>query len=61
MYADEKRIFCRIKSIHDCDDLDRLFEYYVKNNINVNSNKCECITFTGRRKPITIFKWCTNK
>ncbi|KAJ0169577.1 hypothetical protein K1T71_013710 [Dendrolimus kikuchii] len=56
MYADDKKIFFRIKSEIDClriqSDLDCLSAYYTKNNINLNIQKCECISFTRKIKPI---------
>jgi hypothetical protein len=56
MYADDKKIFMKIDDEQDCliiqSDLNRLSEYYKRNNITVNISKCECITFTRKPKPI---------
>lgn len=56
MYADDKKIFLKIDTVHDClliqRDLNRLLEYYRKNKITINAGKCECISFTRKPKPI---------
>lgn len=56
MYADDKKIFLKIDDEQDCvmiqSDLNKLLQYYKKNNITVNVTKCECITFTRKPKPI---------
>lgn len=56
MYADDKKVYCKVKSEEDCnamqEDLDRLMEYYTKNKITVNTKKCECMTFTRKVRPI---------
>ena len=57
MYADDKKIFLKINNIGDCDalqhDLNNLTIYYRNNNINLNISKCQSISFTRKRKPIT--------
>jgi hypothetical protein len=56
MYADDKKIYMKINDLQDCiqlqADLNNLSDYYVRNNITVNINKCECITFTRKISPI---------
>lgn len=56
MYADDKKIFYRIRSMNDCHrlqrDLDSLYEYYCRNNINVNIGKCQIISFSRKPRPI---------
>lgn len=56
MFADDKKIFLRVRTIEDCKkvqaDLDRLATYYETNRITINVNKCHHITFTRKIKPI---------
>lgn len=56
LYADDKKIYMRIKSFNDSillqNDLDLLFNYYHLNNITISINKCQCITFTRKKHPI---------
>lgn len=56
MYADDTKIYCRIKDITDCEklqgDLDRLHGYYIENRICINATKCAHVTFTRKRNPI---------
>lgn len=63
LYADDKKIYYRVKNQNDCDaiqsDLNNLSIYYKNNNINVNVNKCQCISFTRKRKPI-VFSYHLN-
>lgn len=57
LYADDKKIYTTINSLSDCillqDDLNSLFNYYTKNSITVSINKCQSISFTRKRNPIT--------
>lgn len=54
MYADDTKIFIKANDISDCiklqSDLDRLFEYYNFNRININPSKCVQMTFTRNKK-----------
>lgn len=56
LYADDKKIFMKINSITDClflqRDLNNLMSYYSKNNITISIPKCQCISFTRKKKPI---------
>jgi hypothetical protein len=57
LYADDKKIFMNVNSISDClliqQDLDNLVSFYSKNNITISIPKCQCISFTRKKKPIT--------
>lgn len=63
LYADDKKIFLKIKHDSDCvnlqEDLNRLTSYYANNRITVNTNKCQIITFTRKASPI-IFNYKIN-
>lgn len=63
LYADDKKVFLRVRSVADCEllehDLNNLFNYYVNNNINISIPKCQCISFTRKRNPI-IFPYNFN-
>lgn len=56
MYADDTKIYAKIKDINDAlslqDDLNRLCSYYRQNRIDINVSKCSQISFT--RKKITL-------
>lgn len=56
LYADDKKIYMSIKSVSDCEllqrDLYNLYQYYLKNSIFVSLHKCRCISFTRKPKPI---------
>lgn len=58
LYADDKKIFMRIRSNTDClalqDSLNQLTEYYTRNKITLSITKCQCISFTRKLKPITF-------
>lgn len=58
MYADDKKIFLKIKSISDCEllqaDLDNLTKYYNTNKITVNVNKCQCISYSRKIHPVNF-------
>lgn len=58
MYADDKKIFVKIRNINDClllqDDLDVLSNYYANNSITVNVEKCQCISFSRKKKPLNF-------
>lgn len=57
MYADDKKIFYKITSADDCtalqQDLNSLHDYYTRNKITVNVTKCQCISYTRKKNPIT--------
>jgi hypothetical protein len=63
MYADDTKIFMRVKNNTDCNalqaDLIRLEQYYRENRIGININKCSCISFT-RKKRIINFEYFIN-
>ncbi|CAF4867365.1 unnamed protein product [Pieris macdunnoughi] len=56
MFADDKKIFLKIKSIENCvqlqQDLSRLEIYYKRNKLSLNIGKCSKITFTRKHKKI---------
>lgn len=56
LYADDKKIYCKITSQDDCDKLQNtlntLCSYYKINNITVNASKCQFISFTRKKKRI---------
>ncbi|CAH2096742.1 unnamed protein product [Euphydryas editha] len=56
MYADDKKVYLKIKNLEDCNllqsDLNSLYTFYTRNKISVNVKKCQCITFTRKRHPI---------
>lgn len=56
LYADDKKIFLRVRSVTDCDmlqrDLNSLQEYYNSNRITVSVGKCQCISFTRKTNPV---------
>lgn len=56
MFADDKKIYLKIKSVEDCrnvqKDLNKLAAYYDRNRINVNISKCLQVTFTRKPKPV---------
>lgn len=58
LYADDKKIFCKINSVHDCANLQNtlniLSNYYAANKITVNVPKCQQISFTRKPKPFTF-------
>lgn len=65
LYADDKKIFMKINNPSDCQliqsDLDRLSDYYNLNNINVNTTKCQVITFSKKRKNINYkYRICND-
>jgi hypothetical protein len=61
LYADDKKVYKTVSSFSDCvsvqDDLNTLVDYYKTNNITVNINKCQCISFSHRRKEIIEFDY----
>lgn len=56
LYADDKKIFLKVNSTSDClaiqKDLDTLTSFYARNNINISIKKCQCISFSRKKKPI---------
>lgn len=65
LYADDMKIYLRIRSRLDCEliqrDLNSLYQYYTRNNININISKCQCISFTRCKKPINYMYSFDNK
>ncbi|CAH2107680.1 unnamed protein product [Euphydryas editha] len=63
LYADDKKIYMRIRSASDCEliqnDLNKLYNYYNKNRIIGNIEKCQYIIFTRKKSPI-IFPYHFN-
>jgi ribonucleases P/MRP protein subunit RPP40 len=60
LYADDMKIFRRVKGFHDChllqQDLGRLEDYCKLNKLDLNISKCHSITFS--RKPVpTCYKY----
>lgn len=58
LYADDKKIFCRINGTQDSvnlqNTLNRLSDYYSYNMITVNAHKCQQISFTRKPKPFNF-------
>lgn len=56
-YADDLKLFSRIRSSGDCDrlqsDLNSLFDWSVTNKIALNIGKCHALSFTNRMDPLT--------
>lgn len=56
LYADDKKVFLKIRNISDCrllqNSLNCLVEYYKRNKITVNASKCQVITFSRKTSPI---------
>lgn len=56
LYADDKKIFLRVRSVDDCkllqNDLYSLLDYYTANRINISIEKCQTISFTRKKNPI---------
>lgn len=63
LYADDKKVYLRIKTQEDCialqSELNKLFEYYTRNKIKVNVKKCQTITFTRKKTPL-LFNYNFN-
>ncbi|CAK1580937.1 unnamed protein product [Parnassius mnemosyne] len=64
MYADDTKIFMKIKNDMDCTglqaDLNRLEQYYTDNRIRININKCSFISFTRKKHPINFEYYISN-
>lgn len=56
LYADDLKIFLRIRSIQDCKELQRLIDVFQgwcsRNLLLVSISKCSVISFTRRKTPI---------
>lgn len=56
MYADDIKLYVRIKSTLDCinlqRDLKRLFEWCEVNDLHLNVSKCQCMSFYRSQLPI---------
>ena len=55
MFADDLKIFCRVKSILDATnlrDLDTLSSWCQRNCLALNINKCKTMSFYRNRSPI---------
>lgn len=56
LYADDKKVYCKISRVEECfalqRDLNSLSQYYIQNKININVRKCQSICFTRKRNPI---------
>lgn len=56
MYADDMKIYITCKNIHDCyklqQDLDRFYEYCLKNKLFLSLPKCYTISFTKNKNQI---------
>lgn len=50
LYADDLKIYARVKSLEDCEllqgDLERVSRYCKENKLFLNLSKCSCISFT---------------
>jgi hypothetical protein len=58
MYADDTKVYMRIKDFSDCvnlqDDLHRLNSNYVVNRISINTGKCLSLSFSRKRNLINF-------
>lgn len=69
MYADDMKIYTTCKNIRDChclqQDLDRLYEYCLKNKLSLSLPKCYTISFTKNKNRIkfnySINNTCLNE
>lgn len=56
MFADDVKIFNRVKSVHDCillqNDLDKFSEWCTKNKLILNINKCNVLSFYRLNCPL---------
>lgn len=56
LYADDLKIFHRIESLEDCEklqqDLNRVVLFCTENKLNLNLNKCFCISFTKNKSAL---------
>lgn len=54
LFADDKKVFKIIKTERDCEllqeDIDRLYSYCVRNELFLNIDKCNIITFSRKSK-----------
>jgi hypothetical protein len=55
-YADYMKLFLPVKSFQDCkkinSDLNKLFEWFERNLLFLNVNKCKTITLSRTRYPV---------
>lgn len=62
-YADDFKVFRQIKTQADChtlqSDIDRLKDWCVRNDMDLNIDKCSVITFTRSRSAI-VFDYAIN-
>ena len=65
MFADDLKIFCRVKSILDATnlqrDLDTLSSWCQRNCLALNINKCKTMSFYRNRSPIYFNYEIQNK
>lgn len=58
LYADDIKIYKRIKSIEDCvtlqNNLDIIYTWCLKNNLQLNIEKCKLVSFTNK---LTVIKY----
>lgn len=64
LFADDMKIYKKINSLHDCillqEDLDRLHIYCLRNKLDLNISKCNCISFS-RSKNNVCFNYNLNQ
>lgn len=58
MYADDMKIFSKIYDLQDClkvqEDLSRLVDYCKLNLLDLNVDKCQCITYSRKRSVLSF-------
>lgn len=56
LYADDLKLFRIVDNLHDCDlvqqDINNLCSWCVTNELGLNANKCQIMSFTRRRNKI---------
>jgi len=58
MYADDVKIFCNVKNVFDCinlqNDLDKIQLWCVQNGLSLNKGKCKIMSYSRRKNVVTF-------
>lgn len=58
LYADDLKLFTAVRDLKDCidlqNDLNEMYKWCELNKLSLNLNKCNCITFSRKRRPILV-------
>ena len=58
LFADDVLLYFNVKSVGDCqllqDDLSAIVAWYKRWQLNLSPQKCEALTITNKRKPISF-------